>query len=46
MTVTSGREGHVACMGETELLVRKPEGKRSLGIPKHIWVVHILIHFN
>jgi hypothetical protein len=39
--MTSRREGHVACMGETKLLVRKPEGKIPLGIPKHIWVFHI-----
>jgi hypothetical protein len=47
MTVTaSWWEGHVACTGETKLLVRKPEGKRQLGIPKHRWVVHIRFILN
>jgi hypothetical protein len=42
MTVTTyEREGHVACMGKTRLLVRKPGGKRQFGIPKHMRVVHI-----
>jgi hypothetical protein len=34
--------GHVARMGETRnvyrILVGKPEGKRSLGRPRHRWV--------
>ena len=33
--------GHVACMGERRgvyrVLVGKPEGKRPLGRPRHIW---------
>jgi hypothetical protein len=33
--------GHVACMGEERgvhrVLVRKPEGKRPLGRPRHRW---------
>ena len=42
MTVTTpGREGHVACMGKTKLLVSKPGGKSPLGTLKHIWVAHI-----
>jgi S-ribosylhomocysteine lyase LuxS involved in autoinducer biosynthesis len=32
---------YVACMGERRglymVLVRKPEGKRPLGIPRHRW---------
>jgi hypothetical protein len=35
------RAGHVACMGEErkvyKVLVGKPEGKRSLGRPRHRW---------
>ena len=34
-------DGHVACMWESRgacrVLVRKPEGKGSLGRPRHIW---------
>jgi hypothetical protein len=34
--------GHVACMGERRgvyrVLVGKPEAKRSLGKPRHLWV--------
>jgi hypothetical protein len=37
--------GHVAEIGEKRnayrLLVRKPEGKRSLGRPRHVWVNNI-----
>jgi hypothetical protein len=37
--------GYVARMGEGRgayrVLVGKPEGKRSLGIPKHIWEYNI-----
>jgi hypothetical protein len=37
--------GHVAQMGEKtsayRILVRKPEGKRSLGRPRRRWVVNI-----
>jgi hypothetical protein len=37
--------GHVARMGEKRsmyrLLVRKPEGKRPLGRPRHRWVDNI-----
>jgi hypothetical protein len=33
--------GHVACMGKRKgayrVLMGKPEGKRSLGIPRHRW---------
>jgi len=33
--------GHVACMwemvGTYKILVRKPEGKRSLGRLRHVW---------
>jgi hypothetical protein len=36
------RAGHVARMGEKRnayrILVRKPEGKRPLGTPIHMWV--------
>jgi hypothetical protein len=34
-------EGHAACMGEmrnaSKIFVRKLEGKRSLGRPRHRW---------
>jgi len=37
--------GHVACMGESRgvcrVLVRKPEGKRPLGRPRHRWEYNI-----
>jgi len=37
--------GHVACMGEERgvyrLLLRKPEGRRPLGRPRHRWVDNI-----
>jgi len=37
--------GHVACMGEERgvytVLVRKQEGKRPLGRPRHRWVDNI-----
>jgi hypothetical protein len=37
--------GHVARMGEKRnayrILLRKPEGKRSLGRPRHRWVDNI-----
>jgi hypothetical protein len=32
--------GHIACVGEVRMhrvLVRKPEGKRPLGGPRHTW---------
>jgi hypothetical protein len=33
--------GHECCIGETRnacrILVGRPEGKRSLGIPRHRW---------
>jgi hypothetical protein len=36
-----GLVGHVACMGEMssayKILVRKPEGMRPLGRPRHSW---------
>jgi hypothetical protein len=38
---------HVACMGVRRgvdrILVRKPEGKRPLGIPRRRWVSNIKI---
>jgi hypothetical protein len=37
--------GHAACMGESRgvygILVRKPEGKRSPGRPRHRWEINI-----
>jgi hypothetical protein len=40
--------GHVAWMGEKRnvyrLLVRKPEGKRPLGRPRHRWMYNIKIN--
>jgi hypothetical protein len=37
--------GHVACMGESRgvygVLVRKPEGKRPPGRPRHRWEINI-----
>jgi hypothetical protein len=39
--------GHVACMGESRsvywVLVRKPEGERPLGRPKHGWEDNIKV---
>jgi hypothetical protein len=41
--------GHVAQMGEKRnvywLLVGKPEGKRSLGRPRHRWIDNIKVNF-
>jgi hypothetical protein len=42
--------GHVARMGEKRnvyrLLVRKPEGKRPLGRPRHRWMDNIKMHLS
>jgi hypothetical protein len=42
--------GHVARMGEASnacsILVGKPEGKRSLGRPRHWWVKNIKINLR
>jgi hypothetical protein len=42
--------GHVAQMGEKRnayrLLVGKPEGRRSLGRPRHRWVVNIKMNLG
>jgi hypothetical protein len=36
-----GWAGHIACMGEERsaymVLIRKPEGRRPLGKPRHRW---------
>jgi len=43
-------EGHVALMGERRgaymVLVGKPEGKRPLGRPRHIWEDNIKMHLQ
>jgi hypothetical protein len=40
--------GHVACMGGIrstyKILVRKPEGKRPLRIPRHRWEDNVRIN--